>query len=245
MSRVLLVAEDPAGREVHRAPLAHGADPEVLLRNSGWIPQWRGGTVGTDGWTLHYRVEPGPTPRPHQRAAAYAVVFAPGPPNDISGGPAVDRSESAQEVTSAEAGSGDIVPAAGASAGGSRLLLTQLADNTNRHGWWGLPGGGIDPGEDPVDAVRREVMEETGQQISAIEPLTVLTQHWVGHAPRGGLEDFHAVRLVYTARCEHPVPTEVHDIGGTTSAAEWVDRQQWGRLAILEWVRPILSRWWA
>ena len=40
---------------------------------------------------------------------------------------------------------------------GTRVLLVQKAD-----GRWGLPGGGIRPGEAPLDAVLRELREETG-----------------------------------------------------------------------------------
>ena len=42
-----------------------------------------------------------------------------------------------------------------------RLLLQRRTDD-NR---WGLPGGGIDPGETPAQAVVRETREETGLQI--------------------------------------------------------------------------------
>jgi 8-oxo-dGTP pyrophosphatase MutT (NUDIX family) len=31
---------------------------------------------------------------------------------------------------------------------------------------WGTPGGGLDPGESPEDAVRRELLEETGLDVS-------------------------------------------------------------------------------
>jgi 8-oxo-dGTP diphosphatase len=46
----------------------------------------------------------------------------------------------------------------------SRLLLTaQTLDSLDIQ----LPGGGIDPGESPIRALHREVMEETGWRIAA------------------------------------------------------------------------------
>ena len=57
-------------------------------------------------------------------------------------------------------------------------IITDDSDNmllahwrAGRHAAWTLPGGGIDPGEDPKDAVVREVFEETGIEAEIIEPL--------------------------------------------------------------------------
>jgi 8-oxo-dGTP pyrophosphatase MutT (NUDIX family) len=42
-----------------------------------------------------------------------------------------------------------------------RILLTKRSDN----GQWCLPGGAVDPGETVVEAVEREVWEETGLRV--------------------------------------------------------------------------------
>jgi 8-oxo-dGTP pyrophosphatase MutT (NUDIX family) len=47
-----------------------------------------------------------------------------------------------------------------------RLLLLKRADN----GLWGLPGGGMEPGESLEDTAKRETKEETGL---AVEELTL------------------------------------------------------------------------
>jgi 8-oxo-dGTP diphosphatase len=102
------------------------------------------------------------------------------------------------------------------------LLLTQFNAQTHVVGDWGLPGGGLDAGESPDEGVHREVWEETGQRIALGDLVAVQSDHWVGRAPGGGLEDFHAVRIIYAATCSAPTDVVIHDVGGTTSDARWV-----------------------
>lgn len=107
------------------------------------------------------------------------------------------------------------------------LLGTVNSSMSHAAGVWTLPGGGIDPGESPSEALLREVHEETGQCIVIDRLLALQSEHWVGRSLSGRLEDFHALRLIYGGRCENPTEPVVHDIGGSTEVADWVPLRAW------------------
>ncbi len=121
-----------------------------------------------------------------------------------------------------------------------RLLLTQLSARVHMvPGHWNLPGGGIDPGEEPADAVVREVWEETGQRLTVSGLYRVQSQHWLGRAPSGVLEDFHAVRMIYRGTVAEPSEPVLHDIGGSTAAARWVTAEELDALPLVVSVRQL------
>jgi ADP-ribose pyrophosphatase YjhB (NUDIX family) len=56
----------------------------------------------------------------------------------------------------------------------SRILLVRRK-NEPQSGWWTLPAGFLDAGEDPARAAERECLEETGLRVRAFELLDVLS----------------------------------------------------------------------
>ena len=222
---ITVVAATGPGREVDRFALEHGADPVRELARRGWaVLRVESADVVEAVMELRYAVAAA-TPAP---ASARAVPTDPG--LVLAEG---ERPEPYQRT----AAYGVVTSVRG-------VLLTELSDRTAAPGRWTLPGGGLDPGESPLAALHREVWEESGQRVDAPELIEVTTSHWVGRAPSGRLEDFHAVRVVYAAWCAEPSDPVVHDVGGSTASVQWVAPEDLGSRPLTGFAAS-LPRWLA
>ncbi|MFJ4754706.1 MULTISPECIES: NUDIX hydrolase [unclassified Streptomyces] len=101
---------------------------------------------------------------------------------------------------------------------GDRMLLARLSGTSPvfAPGLWHLPGGGIDPGEQPAQALARELREETGLVLTRAALLDARTYV----ARRGGV-DWSLTALFYAATVEGGAPVRAETDGSTETAA-WV-----------------------
>jgi 8-oxo-dGTP diphosphatase len=112
-----------------------------------------------------------------------------------------------------------------------RLLLTRIAPGYPGAGCWHLPGGGTDYGEQPGPALIRELEEETGQVGRLLELLGVASHRDAASlGPEGYPIDWHGVRAFYRVVVDRPTEVRVHDVGGSTSEARWIDLKEVARL---------------
>lgn len=100
-----------------------------------------------------------------------------------------------------------------------RILLAHW--NEGGSSGWTLPGGGMEPGEDPEVTVRREVHEETGFTVAVGELLGIHSRVIPAHRRlvAGATVPLQALRIVYRARVTGGELT--HEIDGSTDRAEW------------------------
>lgn len=103
-----------------------------------------------------------------------------------------------------------------------RILLSRLAERLTSKELWTLPGGGLEHGEDPRDAVVREVHEETGLDVEIGETAHVYSSHQRNTWRQGRRADAHSLRIVYDGwvPVDSPEP-QVVEVDGSTVEAAW------------------------
>jgi 8-oxo-dGTP diphosphatase len=117
-----------------------------------------------------------------------------------------------------------------------RLLLARAAPSLSLRGRWFLPGGGVDHGEHPTEALGREFEEESGLTVVLGSLQDVLSD--VRLLPDG--TNLHTVRLIYgVASWSGTLRAET---GGTTDAVRWVERDELATLPLARYVEEVVAR---
>jgi ADP-ribose pyrophosphatase YjhB (NUDIX family) len=110
------------------------------------------------------------------------------------------------------------------------LLVRSRSDRYDPPMWW-LPGGGIDPYEQPAEAVVREFGEETGITVGSPRLLFATADD----RTRSNGEVMHTVRIIYEVTF---VEGELrHEVNGTTEEARWFNFDDVPSLRLADYAR--------
>jgi mutator protein MutT len=114
------------------------------------------------------------------------------------------------------------------------ILLCRLSSQTASPGLWTLPGGGLEFGEHPEEALVREISEETGLNAIRWELL-----HIQSEVEEYRAKTFHVLRFYYR------VPEFAGELqmeqGGSTDACKWFAIRELDTLPVVPMVRFAIS----
>ena len=120
--------------------------------------------------------------------------------------------------------------------GDGRILLARASPAITLQGRWFLPGGGVDHGESPPDALRREMQEESGLTVTVGPLLDVLSD--VRTIPDG--TNLHTVRIIY--RVASWSGTLRPEVNGTTDAVGWFTLEEVRDMPLAQYVQIVVDR---
>lgn len=126
---------------------------------------------------------------------------------------------------------------------GQELLLALYHDRNSHKEWWTLPGGKIEHGEDPTEAVVREISEETGYVTTVTNLLGVGSRtHGVDWGIPGGA-DLHVLSVFYEMDITGGHLAD--EVDGETVKAQWIpldDIENLDRAVIVDLGLSLLSQ---
>ena len=112
-----------------------------------------------------------------------------------------------------------------------KIVLCRLSSQLAEHaGSWTLPGGGLDFGEDPADAMVRELYEETGLSVRPTGLAGVDSRH-IDRVDRS----IHSIRIIYFA--EAIAGTLTNEIDGSTDLCAWWSHEDAKGLPLVDLVK--------
>jgi 8-oxo-dGTP diphosphatase len=114
-------------------------------------------------------------------------------------------------------------------------VLLAVRGKEPRKGMWGIPGGVVEVGETLIEAVKREVFEETNIVVEPVELLTVFDSISRDEA---GEPRFHYVLFEYL--CEYVSGDVV--AGDDAPDARWVSVDDLDSLPIMESTRRFIDK---
>ncbi len=113
-----------------------------------------------------------------------------------------------------------------------KYLFIQKTDNgTENSGYWELPGGGLNFGEFPELALKREIKEETGLDINVIKPLIVWSFN------KNTTKQVVGITYLCEAINDEVVISEEHD------NYTWVKKEDFNKIILLPELKEDMKKW--
>jgi len=115
-----------------------------------------------------------------------------------------------------------------------RLLLVKRASSPGK-GFWAIPGGLVELGETVREAAERELLEETGIRVRAMEDFCVFD--FIDRDPDGGIK-YHYIIIDFLAEYLGGEPKAADDV----SDARWVSPEEAAALNLSPTTRKLLRQ---
>ena len=113
-----------------------------------------------------------------------------------------------------------------------KVLLVKRANEPNK-GKWSIPGGVVKLGESLIDALKREIEEETGLKIKVLD-VACVSEEIVEY---NGKIKFHYVIIDFFAE----VVGGRLRVGSDAEEAKWVGFDELGDIEIVDFVRKLID----